>query len=285
MQQLTISQLLTFSQQKLEEAGVEDPSTDSWLLLGSILGLSRTGLYLAANDTVDESDYTQFLQLLEKRIRREPVAYILGHKEFWSLPFFVTNDVLIPRPETEFMLDKVFSIIDRERVSRCLDLCCGSGAIACVLASELQLEVVAVDISPAAIEVTRKNIANLKLGALVKPFWSDLFDRLEISAPFSLIVSNPPYIRTEDVRCNLEPEVSGYEPHLALDGGSEGMDVIIRIAEKVSSYLEPEGHFFMEIGSDQGQMCKDCFDGTKKFAKVELFQDYSGRDRVLHCTV
>ncbi len=285
MQQLTISELLTYSQKKLEEAGVEDSSTDSWLLLSSVLGLSRTELFLAAKKTIDEKSYALFEALLDRRVKREPVAYILGSKEFWSLPFLITGDVLIPRPETEFMLDKVFSLIDKTKVSRCLDLCCGSGAIACVLAKELNAEVLAVDVSNAALAVTEKNIAQLNVERFVKTLHSDLFNNLEKSSTFSLIVSNPPYIRTEDVMNNLEPEVSQYEPHLALDGGQKGMDIIERIADEVADYLDPEGHFFMEMGSEQGMMCADCFSKTDKFKVVEVFQDYSGRDRVLHCTV
>lgn len=183
------------------------------------------------------------------------------------------------------MLDKVFSLIDRSKVSRCLDLCCGSGAIACVLAKELQQQVLAVDISQKALAVTEKNISHLNLEEHVAFLHSDLFNNIDHSLRFSLIVSNPPYIRTDDVQNNLEPEVCRYEPHLALDGGVEGMDIIARIAEDLRSYLEPEGHFFMEMGSDQGEMCKECFEKTGDFETVEVFQDYSGRDRVLHCTV
>lgn len=285
VQQLTISQLLTYSQKQLEEAGVEESATDSWLLLSSVLGLSRTQLFLSAKKIVDENNRVHFMELLRRRMQREPVAYILGFKEFWSMPFLVSEDVLIPRPETEFMLDKVFSLVDRKKISRCLDLCCGSGAIACVLAKELQVEVLAVDISPAALSITEKNIAQLQLDKFVKTVQSDLFTEIEDSSTFSLIVSNPPYIRTEDVLYHLEPEVSRYEPHLALDGGLRGMDIIERIAGSIAEHLDHGGQFFMEMGSEQGEMCLECFSKTDKFASVEVFNDYSGRDRVLHCTV
>jgi release factor glutamine methyltransferase len=283
VQLLTISELLIFGQNKLEQAGVEESSTDTWLLLSAVLGLSRTELFLAAKKQVDEQTRSRFIELLGRRIEREPVAYILGYKEFWSLPFLVTSDVLIPRPETEFMLDKVFSLVDKKKISRCLDLCCGSGAIACVLAKELRTDVLAVDISAAALAVTEKNIAQLNVDRFVKILQSDLFNKLENFAQFSLIVSNPPYISSEDVQNNLDPEVSRYEPHLALDGGVKGMDIIERIADDIPQYLAPGGHFFMEMGCEQGESCVECFSKTKRFSAIEVFQDYSGRDRVLHC--
>lgn len=183
------------------------------------------------------------------------------------------------------MLEKAFSLIKRESVGRCLDLCCGSAAIACVLAKELDREVLAIDISPAALAVASRNIEHLKVDDKVSTLQSDLFDSIGDGLTFSLIVSNPPYIRTTDVQNNLQPEVHQYEPHLALDGGQDGMTVIRRIAEDLKGYLEPGGHFFMEMGSEQGQMCLDCFKQSGKYSLVEVFQDYSGRDRVLHCTV
>ncbi len=282
---MLVSQLQKIGKERLEEVGVEEAETDTNVLLGFCLKKSRTELFLAARDVVTPSEEEIFLKFLDRRLNREPVAYIIGTREFWSLPFKVSKDVLIPRPETEFLLERVLHKTSETRIDGILDLCCGSGVIACVLALELKQQVTAIDVSNKALAITSHNVKEHNLEESVQILQSDLFDNLPTSKKYSLIVSNPPYITHNDVCQNLEPEVSQYEPWLALDGGDLGMDIIERIAKDISSVLHRPGNLFIEIGAEQGAMVTELFESTKYFDSVQIYQDYSGRDRVLHACV
>lgn len=286
MEKRTVSELLSHGQVALEEAGIEEAATDARLLLESVLNKTRTELFLAAQDTVDQKQLQQYENLLARRLKREPVSYILETREFWSLPFFVSPAVLIPRPETEFLLEKVFEVYSEKRSGKAMDLCCGSGIIACILAKELPaITVTAVDISDAALQVAVKNCKYHGLEERIQFIQSDLFDQIDDQEQFSLIVSNPPYITTSDVANNLEPEVAQYEPKLALDGGENGLDVIEKIAEHLPSILVRPAHFFMEFGAEQGEACRKIFTEVNYFTSVTIHKDYAGRDRVLHAYV
>lgn len=282
---MLVSELQKIGKERLEEVGIEEAETDANVLLGFCLNKSRTELFLAAKDVVTFLEEEKFLKFLDKRLAREPVAYITGTREFWSLPFKVSKDVLIPRPETEYLLEKVLQKTSGLMVDGILDLCCGSGVIACVLALELKQQVTALDLSNKALEITLHNIKEHDLDDSVQVLQSDLFKNLPIGKQFSLIVSNPPYIKHIDVCRNLEPEVSQYEPWLALDGGNLGMDIIERIAKDISSVLKKPGDLFIEIGAEQGDMVLELFESTQFFDSVKIYQDYSGRDRVLHACV
>lgn len=282
---ILVSELQKIGKERLEEVGIEEAETDANVLLGFCLNKSRTELFLAAKETVTPSEEEKFLKFLDKRLNREPVAYIIGTREFWSLPFKVSKDVLIPRPETEYLLERVLQKTSGIMVDGILDLCCGSGVIACVLALELKQQVTALDISNKALAITSYNVKEHNLEESVQVLQSDLFDSLPTGKKFSLIVSNPPYIKHDDVCQNLEPEVCQYEPWLALDGGNLGMDIIERIAKDISSVLHKPGDLFIEIGAEQGAMVAELFESTKYFDSVQIYQDYSGRDRVLHACV
>lgn len=279
-------ELLNLGVLELARAGVTDAELDARILLEAATNKSRAELYLKANDPVGTKEHLKYLGFINKRKEREPVAYILGEREFWSLPFSVSPDVLIPRPETEFLLDKVFTVTENRNFSRgsLLDLCCGSGIIAIVLAKETGNAVVAADISSGALDMTQINIdrhtvygkVSLVQGNLLEPF----------GQCFSLIVSNPPYVSRREVLQELEPEVAEYEPHLALDGGESGMELIDKIYQQLDGALMPEGQLFMEIGANQGDYVRNLFTsgtvGSLTFKRVEIFKDYSGRDRVIH---
>ncbi len=263
---------------------------DAQLLLGHCLGKSRSQLFIAAKESVIDSDCRIFWSMIKRRANREPVAYILCEREFWSLSFFVNRDVLIPRPETEFLLEKVLQNVKQEglQIKNAIDLCCGSGVIAIVLALELKAEVYALDCSDKALAVTKENCKKHGVAKLVTPIHSDLFDGLGRS-DYSLIVSNPPYVSCDEITESLEPEVIEFEPVLALDGGKDGLDVVRRIAKDILGYLAPAGMFFMEFGATQGDKVMDIFSsarfGIRSFQKIEIFHDYSGRDRVLYAKV
>ncbi len=288
---MLLQQLLREARQELEQHNIENAEIDVTLLLGHCLQMSRTEMIIKAVEEVDESITLLFRDLIKRRSEREPVAYIVGEREFWSLPFIVNESVLIPRPETEFLLETVFREVEksRKKICHCLDLCCGSGIIAVVLALELGCKVNALDLSNEALKVTTKNAIRHGVESAVRPICSDLFAALGNDGNFPLIVSNPPYVRTTMLRNALQPEVSEFEPHLALDGGPEGLDCVRRISRSILQYLEPEGMFFMEFGADQALDVKKIFKSVhlqdRFFETLTIHQDYSGRDRVLFAKV
>jgi len=284
---MRISELLQRGTSELETSGIVNADVDTCLLLGYCLSMSRTQLYLAMDEEVPVGCVRRFLDLLARRKQREPVAYILGEREFWSLPFRVTKDVLIPRPETEFLLETALQTITTSGLpdGLLLDLCCGSGVIAIILALELRKKVVAVDLSLDALQVARQNVKRHGVEALVEVMQSDLFQSFSCDNRFSLIVSNPPYVTRKEMDHDLEPEVVRYEPHLALDGGETGLDIIERIRKALPQVLCCGGYFFMEIGAGQGEQVRKLFSDTDNrkavFEQVRILPDYAGRDRVL----
>jgi len=286
------AELVHYGITELKAAGIPECTSDVHLLLGSCLGKSRTQLLLAAREEVPTEAEQLFVGLLQRRKKREPLAYILGEQEFWSHSFLVNPAVLIPRPETEFLLENVFA----ESNSRpgfvegaVLDLCCGSGVIAIILALELKRKVVAIDLSAAALAVTGRNCLRHQVDRLVMPVRCDLLSALRSDRCFSLVVTNPPYVSTTAVENELEPEVREHEPWLALDGGERGLDLIQRIRDDLPRILAPGGQVFMEIGYDQGTAVAEMFAAHKAglcdFHDIRILKDYAGRDRVLHARI
>jgi release factor glutamine methyltransferase len=283
---MRVCDLVKLGRERLESAGVDQASLEVELLLGFCLKKSRSGLFLAATMDVEPDHEREFVTQLARRVNREPTAYILGVQEFWSLPFLVTPDVLIPRPETEFLLETVLRVNQSrpEKSGLTLDLCCGSGVIGIVLALETERTVIAVDLSAAALRVARKNGIRHRVDGRLSLLQADLCSAFVPRPIFSLVVSNPPYVGKHELQAG-QPEVRDFEPWLALDGGNDGLDVIRRIREMVPRLVKAGGDFFMEIGADQGQAVIEMFagdDGLAVFERVEVLSDYSGRDRVLH---
>lgn len=285
---MRLRELLHYGEMELRAAGVPEASLDARLLLQHCTGKRRTEIFLESEAEVDQKMEEFYQLLLLRRKKREPVAYILGEQEFWSLPFYVSPDVLIPRPETEFLLDRVFALTDPGNFQKgyILDLCCGSGVIATVLGKETGKTIFASDISREALEMTRKNAQRHHLHAAPILVQGDLLSPFVEHGEFSLIVSNPPYVSSVDLAQNLMPEVEAYEPHLALDGGIHGLERIEEICERLPLVLCPGGECFIEIGADQGEAVKTLFQknavGRSGFQQVEILIDYAGRDRVVH---
>ncbi|BHH83863.1 peptide chain release factor N(5)-glutamine methyltransferase [Desulforhopalus sp. 52FAK] len=285
---MRVNDLLRQGTESLDIAGVEESELDARLLLEFVLGKNRTELFLAARDIPTENEISHYHQLIGRRSKREPVAYIIGEQEFWSFTFTVTPDVLIPRPETEFLLEQVLLKTKKENYLRgkIADLCCGSGVIATVLAHETGQKVYGIDVSYKALQVSLVNLARHHLMDKVHLVQGDLLSAFSTHSDFSLIVSNPPYVSHLDVNGNLEPEVAEFEPHLALDGGKRGMELIYIIRQQLENVLLPGGQFFMEFGADQAGEIQTLFETNVEvfsgFSKVEILKDYAGRDRVLH---
>ncbi len=284
---MLVIELLRYGQKELHASGVENAETDVQLLLGHCLGKSRTQLYLAADESVPSDIKMKFFKLLCRRKKREPVAYLLGEREFWSLPFKVSSKVLIPRPETEFLMESVLSKFDKKSLEKgtVLDLCCGSGVICVVLALELKKKIIAVDISIDALRIAKENAQRHRVEEYVTFINGDLFSTIVPKRSFSLIVTNPPYIE-QDIIPSLEPEVQKHEPSLALDGGVDGLNIISRIILCLPQVLQKGGELFMEIGADQKKGIKEILnhaaDLRKQIAEYTFLKDYAGRDRVFY---
>lgn len=285
---MRVADVLSWGASELLQAGVEEYELDARLLLEHALDKTRTELFLEAASIVSGDKLNAYRVMISQRAGRKPVAYILGEQEFWSLPFAVTPDVLIPRPETEFLLEQVFKRAKPSnfQTGTIVDLCCGSGVIATVLAKETGKKVLAMDISEKALAVTKKNVFRHGVEESVLLVQGDLLTPIQNGEKLSLVVSNPPYVSHLDVTENLEPEVSDHEPHLALDGGVEGLDLIVRIHDQLEQKLSSGGELFMEIGADQGEPVQELFSrrirASKGFGFVEILNDYAGRNRVVH---
>jgi release factor glutamine methyltransferase len=281
---MQVQQLLNTAVASLAGAEIEDGRLEAELLLRHCLGVSRSELFLLHDQPVRSKQKLHFQELLRRRCLREPLQYILGSCEFWSLDFHVTPAVLIPRPETEFLLEHSFSTLAEAgdiRPRHVLDLCTGSGVIAVVLAKELAgAEVTAVDCSRDALAVARDNISLHGLNERIHLLCADLLTCFRPTSLFDLIVTNPPYVKADDLPL-LDPEVRDWEPELALSGGGSGTDSIELICRDAVRCLRPGGWLFMEIGADIGEPVERVFLRDGQYERVMVVRDWAGRPRVL----
>lgn len=279
---------------RLKRAEIPDPELEAALLLSHVLKMERTDLLLAGQKVIDDDQFLLFEKYLARRLDREPLAYITGIKEFWSLPFKVTKDVLIPRPETEFLLEKALKktkilLNDALQEIKILDLGTGSGVIAVIMALELEAaKITAVDYSHKALQVALNNAHKHKVADRINFVNCDWFEGLSAKAEFDIVVSNPPYIASsilaaphDLVSGSLQPEVVGFEPRLALDGGDRGVKEIEKIAVGLGKVIMPGGWIFMEIGADQEKEVLGIFQKTAVYGSMKVFNDYAGLPRVL----
>ena len=271
---------------RLLGAGIDSARLDAELLLGCALGVSREELILAAAKNLSVAESYRYEDFLVRRLNREPLAYITGRQEFWSLDFLVSGDVLVPRPETEMLVEFALSHLaeaTNSELPRILELGTGSGAIAVALATELpQAQIVATEISPAALAIARRNASRNGVFDAIRFLEGDLFSALaeELENYFDLIISNPPYIPRDQVS-KLDAEVSRWEPRAALDGGVDGLDFYRRIAEQAPGYLRQRGAVAVEIGAAMGAVVSALFRNRAAYVDTQVHQDYSGRDRVV----
>jgi len=289
-----IKDVLNNGVQRLQQEGIPEPELEVSLLLAHLLHTNRTTLLLARDQYLSVEQLEKFKKYIERRLQREPLAYIVGEKEFWSLPFKVSNDVLIPRPETELLIEKaletvkkIFRTPDGQTIN-ILDLGTGSGIIAVVLALELPAAAVtAVDLSFSALKVAKHNAKKHKVAERIDFVNCDWFGGIAPGKQYDLVLSNPPYIAREIIekpygesRESLQPEVLGYEPHLALNGGERGVQSIIGIAENLGKTLKPGGWFLMEIGAAQSEDVTGIFRKTVHYENIVIHNDYAGLPRV-----
>ncbi len=285
--EMTLLDLLNWSTNYLRERGVENPRLNAELLLASSLNLKREGLYARLREPFEREAQQRLEDLIQRRVSGEPLQYILGYQEFWSIPLRVDPRVLIPRPETELLVEQSLSILSQGALTGTpyiLELGTGSGAIAISLAKEVRnLLIVATDISGEALRVARENAISAGVLDQIRFVAGDLFDPFRLMkgrGPFHLILSNPPYIPYLDIP-KLAREVRDYEPILGLNGGTDGMVFYRSIVSEASSYLFQGGWLLLEVGKGQGALVSAMIAEEGSFSRPKRIKDFSGIDRVV----
>ena len=280
----TISKLLQWSATYFKTHHIDSPRATAEILLSHALGAERIDLYLHYDQPLNTEELNRFKAVIKRRTNREPVAYILGHKEFWSLDLEVTPNVLIPRPETECLVEKALANLAADSNAgskRILELGTGCGAIILALASEKARHTYwGTDISSAAIQIARQNFIRLGLAANIHFLVADWFAPFAARAGlFDLIVSNPPYVKSAELE-RLQPEIQAYEPAVALDGSKDGLRCLRHIIQSAHLYLKPGGALILEMGHDQKESLKPIINRCGQYEEVVFYTDYSGYDRI-----
>ena len=269
----TYKQLLQTGRELLKQQGIADADVDAWYLLAHVFKLKRTDLLLQGDYFAEEDGKNRYLELLQKRADHIPLQHIIGTQEFMGLEFMVNEHVLIPRQDTETLVEEVLNYCEDKTV---LDMCTGSGCIILSLAKLRRLKrAVGVDLSQQALQVATKNA--LAHNVRIEWIQSNLFDNVEGS--FDILVSNPPYIPSSDIE-ELMPEVKEYEPRMALDGSKDGLEFYRCISKEAKRHLNPDGLLFYEIGYNQGDAVKKILT-EEGFTDIMIKKDLGGHDRVV----
>ncbi|MGE3805582.1 MAG: peptide chain release factor N(5)-glutamine methyltransferase [Gemmataceae bacterium] len=280
-QEWTIGRLLDWTAKFLADKGSESARLDAEVLLADALGCQRIELYTRYEELAAEAARQRFRELVRRRIEGCPVAYLVGRKEFFALRFEVGPAVLIPRPESEFVVMECLRLAKEMPEPRVLDLGTGSGNLAVAIAQQhSKAQVTAVDQSQEALAVARRNAATHGAAERIRFVHGDLYAPVAAGERFDFIVSNPPYIPTGDI-AGLQPGVRDYEPHAALDGGADGFAIFDRIVAGAADRLEPGGHLILEIGAPQEQPARARLEQTGLFELAPTIFDYSRHPRVL----
>jgi release factor glutamine methyltransferase len=270
----TVRSMVAWMQADFEKRGIWSARLEADLLVAHALGVKRIALFLDPDRPLIDAELAKVRALVERRRTHEPIAYILGEREFYGRAFEVNRDVLIPRPDTETLIEAAKVYLAGAPEGRLLDLCTGSGAIAITLALESKRGAVATDISPKALEVARRNAT--RHGVALELHEGDLFAAAPAEA-FRCITINPPYIPAADL-AGLDADVREHEPHLALDGGADGLDFYRRIARDVKPFLD--GALLVEVGIHQAQAVSALL-AEAGLRDVRAFKDLNGIERVV----
>jgi release factor glutamine methyltransferase len=289
----TIRQALGWISNDFASREIPSPRLDAELLISRALGLDRIGLYTDLERPLQRSELARIHEMVVRRRRYEPVAYILGEKEFFGRVFEVTPDVLIPRPDTELVVERALRVCPQHSAGRVLDLGTGSGAIAVTIASErANLLVDATDISQAALVVAARNARKHEVDDRVRIYHRDLFEAPSgenrfsdsenglKSALYDLVVSNPPYI-ADDQWEDLALDIREHEPKIALQAGKDGLDFYRRICTSALEWIALGGFLILEVGQGQASAVVEMAASTRRFSNINVYRDFSGIERVV----
>ncbi|MDT8301888.1 MAG: peptide chain release factor N(5)-glutamine methyltransferase, partial [Sedimentisphaerales bacterium] len=282
----TIQKLLNWTTQYLTGKGIESPRLSAELLLSHTVGLTRIELYTQFDRPVPPEQLDKLRDLVKRAGQNEPIAYLVGRTEFYSLQLDVTPDCMVPRPETELLVERAIEFL-RERPTSTqyvCDLCTGSGCIAVAIANNFtDSRIIATDICDAALAVAVGNIKKHQLNDRITLLCGDLFDPiisgLDVNE-FDLIVSNPPYVSSAEYE-KLDKNVKDYEPKKALFAGVHGLDVYSRIIEKAGQFIKPDGALMLEIGYAQGPAVKELLEQAGDFSEIKIEKDFHNNDRII----
>lgn len=280
----TIRRVLEWTSGYLRERGSESPRLEAEVLLAHARGCARIQLYTAYDEPLSEDVRGRMRELVRRRAAAEPVAYLVGHREFFGLDFHVTPDVLIPRPETETLVVEALARVRGRERARVLDLGTGSGCIAvAVAANHPGAQVTAVDVSQRALAIAAENVARHGVGDRVRLVCGDLFDPLAADEQFDLVLSNPPYVRRDELE-HLQPEVRLHEPRLALVAGADGLELYRRIANGAPQRLAAGGALLVECSPEQGPVVGALFSAAAHLSDVRIVNDLAGMARLVIAT-
>lgn len=272
---MTLKEAYEYGQKRLAIAGIDDAVLDAWYLLEHITGISRAIYFLRMNEEMNEQMEVQYKEYLETRANHIPLQHITGVQEFMGIEFNVNEHVLVPRQDTEVLVEEALKVL--KSGMEVLDMCTGSG---CIILSLMkfakEISGTAVDISEEALKVAKSNAD--KLEATVEFIQSDLFEN--VNGAYDVIISNPPYIRTSVID-ELKDEVKFHDPLLALDGKEDGLFFYRKIIKESLNYLKPNGRLYFEIGHDQGEEVKKLMEEAG-FVEVAVKKDLAGLDRVVY---
>lgn len=276
---MRINELLEIGIEKLKTSQIKEPISIARRIMCFVLKKDKIYLVTNGNEEVEQSTKTEFLEAISKIQKHIPIQYITKKQEFMKMDFYVDENVLIPQPDTEIVVEEAIDIINRNKLSKVLDMCTGSGILAISIAKYTDAsKIKAVDISEKALEVAEKNAISNDVNTKIKFIKSDMFKN--ISEKFDLIISNPPYIRTDVIK-TLSEEVKN-EPILALDGGIKGLDFYNIIAENAKKYLNENGYLVLEIGYDQKTEVVNLLE-AQEYSEIRVIKDMGGNDRVIVC--
>lgn len=275
----TINSLLNWTVNYFKSKNIQSARLDAEVLLSHVLRQERIYLYVHFDEPMEQNELSKFREYVKKRAQHVPIAYIIGEREFMGLPFKVTKDTLIPRPDTEILVENVLNNVDKDKEIEIVDIGTGSGAIILSLLVNLpNAQGKTVDISSKAIEVAKENAVNLQVNDRCEFFVGDLFAPLN-GNKFDLIVSNPPYIPQKDI-ATLEDDVKEYEPVSALTDGGDGLSYYRRLLSEGKAYIKENGFIALEIGIYQSEDVKQiAMDNGWK--NIKIIKDYAGIDRVV----
>lgn len=275
---MKIKELLQIGMKELEKSNIEEKHRKCQILLAHMLHVPRNYLYIHEEELVSDEIKELFLEQMEQLKQHIPLQYITHYQEFMKLPFYVDENVLIPQPDTEVLVEEVIKIAKLYPSCHILDLCTGSGAIGISLAIYLDnVQVCLSDISNQALKIANKNARQNQIEEKVRFIKSNMFQ--DITDKFDIIVSNPPYISSDEI-LNLEQEVQK-EPVLALDGGKDGLEYYSQIAQNAFNYLTQNGYLCLEIGYDQKEKVQEILQDTEKYDPIQCIKDLAGKDRVI----
>jgi len=285
LEQLTIIEAIHNAASLLSAAGIANARLDAEVLLAHIIKKDRVWLITHRDEVLDDEQQRAFAEVIRRRTGREPLQHIMGSQEFWGLEFMVTPDVLIPRPETEHIIEAALAIVqDRNSPVRIIDLCTGSGCIAVSLAKELAAaRIIATDASEKALAVARENSRRHGVAERIRFLQGDLFgplEELDLRGQVDILVSNPPYVLAGNLS-TLQPEVRDYEPQMALIAGPEGTEIAIRIIRTAPEYLKQNGALIMEMGMGQSEALMRAVAATSAYAGPDILKDLAGINRVI----